>query len=123
MREAHRGLKASTLRLTRDELFLTLTLTAFANAIAGRMMLALSQLGWAGALMSLFNISVVVWFALFSALALSAPSTTEKFTRQDGLVAVITLSCVIVPLSFSSWIALTGLALYYLRTAQRGAKW
>jgi hypothetical protein len=103
--------------VSRGQIFFCVFFAAFCNGIAERAVRAVINEGWANALGSTFNISVLVWVACCVGSTLLLSSSAEPAGRMDWAVAGGAGSLLLVPISDLSWIALAGVALYAIRTS------
>jgi exosortase/archaeosortase family protein len=103
------GLRNST---TRDELFAGLCILACANGLWGRVIMAVREAGWWGAVFSL-DISTFVLFACVGAVWLMLRDKSGEVQSADLAVAVA-LIILIIPIPALGWMALTGLSVYIL---------
>jgi exosortase/archaeosortase family protein len=104
-----------TLRIsaTRDELFAGLCILACANGLWGRVIMAVREGGWQGAVFNL-DISAFVLFACVGAVWLLLHDKSGEVRRREVAVAVALVIFVILPIPALGWVALTGLSLYIL---------
>ncbi len=103
--------------VSRGELFAGLIVVGFANGVGEAMSQAVAKAGLAAALMSTFDISIIVWSAWALCIMFLLHSPTQPVSRLDGVVTALALLAVVVPAAPLSWLALTGLAIHILRTA------
>lgn len=115
---AERGEAAPGERLagpSRGEIFAGLCVLGFANGTIARASSAVAEHGTAGALLNTLGISALVWAAFFVCPALMLQGPRESPTRGDLVVGACALAAFMLPASWPSWVALTGLALHLLR--------
>jgi hypothetical protein len=105
----------------RGTLFAGLVVVGFANGLGEAMSQAVAKAGLAAALMSTFDISIIVWSAWALCIAFLLHSPIQPMSRSDGVVAAFALLAIVVPVAPLSWLALTGLAIHILRTAPRAS--
>ena len=98
---------------TRDELFAGLCILACANGLWGRVLMAVREAGWWGAVFSL-DISAIVLFACVGAVWLMLRDKSGDIRATDLAVTVVLIIFIILPIFALSWVALTGLSLYIL---------
>jgi exosortase/archaeosortase family protein len=109
-RGALAGLRNS---MTRDELFAGLCILACANGLWGRVIMAVREGGWQGAVFSL-DISAFVLFACVGAVWLLLRDRNGEIRSGDLAVAVALIIFIVLPIPALGWMALTGLSLYIL---------
>jgi exosortase/archaeosortase family protein len=98
---------------TRDELFAGLCILACANGLWGRVIMAVREAGWWGAVFSL-DISTFVLFACVGAVWLMLRDKSGEIQSADIAVAVALIILIILPIPALGWMALTGLSVYIL---------
>jgi exosortase/archaeosortase family protein len=98
---------------TRDELFAGLCILACANGLWGRVLMAVREAGWWGAVFSL-DISAIVLFACVGVVWLMLRDKSGDISAADLAVTVVLIIFIILPIFALSWVALTGLGLYIL---------
>jgi hypothetical protein len=82
---------------------------------------AVVEAGFAAALMSTFDLSVIVWSAWVISLMFLLQGPAQPVSRSDRIVAACVLLLLLVPAAPVSWLALTGLAIHVLRTVPRSS--
>jgi hypothetical protein len=100
--------------LTRGSLFAALCMLGFANGVAQSVAAAIQEAGLGEAVLRTFGVSVLVWVAAWLCPQWMAQSHDQLPTRMDLAVAAGTIPAFLLPVSWSSWIGLTGIALYLL---------
>jgi exosortase/archaeosortase family protein len=98
---------------TRDELFAGLCILACANGLWGRVIMAVREGGWQGAVFSL-DISAFVLFACVGVVWLMLRDKSGEIRSWDLAVAGALVIFIILPIPALGWMALTGLGLYIL---------
>jgi exosortase/archaeosortase family protein len=98
---------------TRDELFAGLCILACANGVWGRVIMAVREGGWQGAVFNL-DISAFVLFACVGAVWLLLRDKNGEIRSGDVAVALALIIFIILPIPALGWMALTGLGLYIL---------
>ena len=124
-----RGLVAALQHsLPRNELFAGLYIVGCANGLLGRMIQSLHFDGWTGAILAV-DVNVIVLFAAFAGVSAllgeksALPGETKDEIRAADLaVAIIFLGFVSLPIFALSWVAVTGLSLYILLSANDGSE-
>lgn len=115
------------LALSRNELFAGLSLLAFANGISERIVVAVRENGLSLALMNTFDISIIVWAACGIGIAFLLRPPGRAASSWDHVIAGLALTVLFVPVAPVSWLVLSGLSIYMIRTSspssfeQRGA--
>jgi hypothetical protein len=102
--------------LPRDQFFAGLYIVGCANGLLGRMILSANFDGWVGAALSI-DINIIVLFACFAGISALLSERPEQIRPADIAVAVVFLVFVILPIFALSWVAMTGLSLYVLLSA------
>jgi len=105
--------------LSRDQLFAGLYILGCVNGLFGRVLLALTSEGWAGLLG--VDISVIVLFACFAGFSTLLQQDREDIRSMDLAVGSLFLLLVALPIFALSWVAVTGLSLYILLSANAGS--
>jgi exosortase/archaeosortase family protein len=95
-----------------NELFAGLIVVGFANGISESATNMVLEEGLLTAVLSTFNISVLVWVALASGVSFLLRGPTLPLTRLGWIAAGIALAAILVPITPLSWLAIAGLALY-----------
>lgn len=108
-------------RLTRGDLFAGLCVLGAANGVADRVTGSVSGAGPIEAVLETFGISVLVWVALWISPSLMLEARSRAPTRADFAVAVVAVFAILLPMSWPSWIALTGIAIYLLVVTRAAA--
>jgi hypothetical protein len=98
--------------ISRAEFFAGLYILGCANGLLGRVLLALNTEGWTGLLG--VDISVIVLFACFAGISLMLEENRDQIRPADLAVGGVFLILVILPIFALSWIAITGLSLYFI---------
>jgi len=98
---------------TRDDLFGGLCVLACVNGLWGRVLMAVREGGWWGAVFSL-DISGIVLFACVGGVWLMLRDKSGEIRAADLAATVLLLIFIILPIPALSWVALTGLSLYIL---------
>lgn len=101
--------------IPRDQFFAGLYTVGCANGLLGRLLLAIKTEGWTGLLG--FDVSVIVFFALFFGISLMLSNSRDELRSADLAVAAVFLGLVMLPIFVLSWVAVTGLSLYILLLA------
>jgi hypothetical protein len=107
-------------RISRAELFAGLLIIPCVNGLAGRAIEAVRELGW-HALTAGFNVSAIVWFAVFASLRLVLRTGEGQVKALDVVVGVAVLALTAVPVPTLSWVALTLSSIYIARACPAGS--
>ncbi|MEZ0171226.1 hypothetical protein [Microvirga sp. TS319] len=107
--------------VSRNELFAGLVLLGFANGISGRVISSVVEDGIAPALLSTFNISVIVWSACAIGISFLLRGPVQPVRTFDRVITICVLVAVLMPVAPLSWLALTGLAVYIMRSSPRSS--
>lgn len=111
----------AALDVSRNELFTGLYILGCANGLLGRSILTLNLEGWMGAVMG-FDMNVIVLFACFAGVSLIAASNRDQIRTLDLVMALGFLGLVMLPIYALSWLAVAGLSLYVLFSANDHAE-
>jgi exosortase/archaeosortase family protein len=98
---------------TRDELFAGICILACANGLWGRVLMAVREAGWSGAVFNL-DISFIVLLASAACVLLLL---REKSSPIQGMDLFVTMTCIILiilPIPALGWVAITALSIYIL---------
>jgi hypothetical protein len=106
---------ASELRI--GEYFAGLFTIGCASGFASRIIHSIEEIGWADAFFRTFGISAIVWFSCGAGLALIVRDRTRGVRSLEIALGAGFVFLVILPIGALSWIAVTGLALYVLLSA------
>jgi hypothetical protein len=107
--------------LYRNWLFAGLLIVGFANGIVDRVADGLARSDVAELILNTFEISAIVWVALVVAVVFLLRSDRLAATPADSVVAAVTAAAFLIPMTPLSWIALSGFAIYTLRTSLPGS--
>ena len=105
----------------RNRLFAGLLIIGFLNGAVGRVAEGLRRGDLAEMIMNTFEISAIVWVAVIVAVVFLLRSGKLAATQADWLVATAATAGFLIPIAPLSWIALSGLAVYTLRTSPTGS--
>ncbi|QFU17883.1 hypothetical protein GDR74_17610 [Microvirga thermotolerans] len=109
--------KAGIFSLSRNELFAGLAALAFLNGISERIAMAVRENGVPAALMSTFDISIIVWAACGIGLSFLLRDPPQPVSRADRVVAALALAALLLPVVPISWLALSGLTVYIVKSS------
>jgi hypothetical protein len=109
------GRIASELR--RGEYFAGLFLLACMSGLAARIIQSVNKLGWEEALLNTFDISVIVWISWVAGVSLIFRDRTVGIRSSELALGVVCIFLVVLPVGALSWVAMTGLSLFILLTA------
>jgi hypothetical protein len=101
-------------RVSRGELFAALLTLGCVNGLGSRIIQSINRLGWAEALASTFEISVIVWLSCIVGISIILRDRTSEVHSADFAVGTGFLLLVILPIGPLSWFAVTALCLYIL---------
>ncbi len=104
-------------RVSRNQLLAGLVLIGFANGISESIIVTLTTDGLVAALWCTFNISVIVWSACAISISLLLRGPALPAERLDWIVAILAVAAFLMPIGPLSWLVLSGLAIYILRTS------
>ncbi len=107
--------------VSRNELFAGLVLLGFANGISERVISSVAQFGIAAALLSTFNISVIVWSACAISILFLLRGPVQPVRTFDWVMTTCVLVALVMPVAPLSWLALTGLAIHIMRSSPRSS--
>jgi hypothetical protein len=105
--------------ISRGEFFAALFLIACANGLVQRSIQSISEEGLAAAVLSTFDVSVIVLLACCVGITFIFHDRDENISLSDLAVGVPFLVTVALPFDKSSWFAITVLALYILVYTKR----
>lgn len=100
--------------LPRGQFFAALVAIGFANGSSEKVAKQAADLGWSGAILNTFGISVIVWGALLAVLVLLVRAAPNPFRRADIVAAVAAAVAFLIPIPDLSWLAIAGLAVHLL---------
>ena len=108
------ALRLLTAKLSRAQFFGGIFVIGCANGLASRVIQTVTEKGWAEALLSSFQISLIVWLACYVGLRLTFANHPRPITRCDLGVGIFVLSFVSLPVGGLNWFGITVLASYIL---------
>ncbi|GGF44927.1 hypothetical protein GCM10007301_00560 [Azorhizobium oxalatiphilum] len=108
-------------QLRRKDFFAALVLIGFANGLISRVLESAHNIGWFAGLMNTFDISAIVWVAIYMVPTQIWKETDAPVTRPDLVVGAICLAAFFVPIAQMSWLALSGLSIYLLCSGEKGS--
>jgi hypothetical protein len=100
--------------VTRGDFFAALFLIACVNGVVPRVIQSIGEKGFTEALLSTFDISVIVWMACFVAIKLIYQDPRDTIRNSDLAIGIPFLAIVALPVAGASWLGVTGLALYII---------
>jgi hypothetical protein len=103
--------------LSTGEYFAGLFIIGCASGFASRIIHSIEEIGWAEAFLRTFGISAIVWLSCGAGLALIVRDRTRWVHWFEIALGVGFVFLVILPIGALSWIAVTGLAIYVLLSA------
>jgi hypothetical protein len=101
-------------QVSRGELFAALLTLGCVNGLGSRIIQSVNRLGWAGALLSTFEISVIVWLSCIAGISIILRDRTSEVHSADFVVGAGFIFLVILPIGPLSWFAVTALCLHIL---------
>jgi len=112
--------------LRRGEYFAGLFILGCVSGLTSRIIQSVNRLGWADALFSTFEISLIIWISCIAGIFLIRRDRTIGVSSLELGLGAGFVALVILPVGPLSWIAVTGLSLYILvstdvPTSRRGA--
>jgi len=99
-------------QVSRGEFFAALLILGCVNGLGSRIIQSVHRLGWAGALSSTFEISVIVWLSCIAGISIILRDRKGEVRSADVAVGAGFLLLVILPIGPLSWVAVTALCLY-----------
>jgi len=99
-------------QVSRGEFFAALLILGCVNGLGSRIIQSVNRLGWAGALSSTFEISVIVWLSCIAGISIILRDRKGEVRSADVAVGAGFLLLVILPIGPLSWVAVTALCLY-----------
>jgi hypothetical protein len=112
------GLVRPETSVTRGEFFAALFLIACINGLASQIIQSVTEKGFAAALLSTFDTSALVWIACFVGINLTYQDRCDAIRNRDLAVSLPFLAIVGLPFAKSSWVGVTGLAVYIIVCAE-----
>jgi exosortase/archaeosortase family protein len=116
------------MRLSRAELFASLSIIGCANGLAGKVIKSANLRGWTNAAFGTFDISAIVVISCVCGIGLMLRSKeVDEVRSTDVAVCAVLLLLIALPVAAMAWLAVTGLSLYRLLftkvddSARRGA--
>lgn len=106
--------------LQRD-LWCALVVVGLGNGIAARAITAIGEVGWADAIYSTFDVSIIVWAACAVLLGRVWALTEAPVRRVDLAVACACTGAFLLPLGQASWVGLTLLSVHMTVSSPRGS--
>jgi len=100
--------------VARGEFFAALLILGCVNGLGSRIIQSVNRLGWADALFSTFEISMIVWLSCIAGIATILCDRTGDVRSADFAAGAGFLFLVILPIGPLSWLAVTALCLYIL---------
>jgi hypothetical protein len=100
--------------MLRNEFFAGLYILACANGLGSAVIESVNRDGWADALLSTFGISAIVFIACVAGVSSMLQEKSEEIRSADLVVGAGVLVLVILPISATSWLALSALSFYIL---------
>ena len=112
--------------IRRGEYFAGLFILGCVSGITSRVIEAINSLGWANAIFSTFQISVLIWFSCIVGITLIFQDRAAGINSLELGLGAAFVVLIILPIGTLSWIAVTGLSIYILfrrktALARRGA--
>jgi exosortase/archaeosortase family protein len=100
--------------LSRGQFFAAVVAIGFANGSSEKVAKEVTDLGWSGAILNTFGISVIVWGALLAVMVLLVRAAPDPVRRADIVAAVAAAGAFLIPIPDLSWLAIAGLAVHLL---------
>jgi exosortase/archaeosortase family protein len=107
--------------VSRNELFAGFVLLGFVNGISGRVTFSVVEYGISAALLSTFDISVIVWSACAISILFLLRGPVQPVRAFDWVVTTCVLVALLMPAAPLSWLALTGLAIHIMCSSPRSS--
>jgi hypothetical protein len=105
--------------MNRNQLFAALIVIAFANGILVRVADGFRGHGVIESLSNTLDISAIVWVSLAVGVFMLLRAPAAGLAGRDTWVAIAASLLIAIPSAPFSWLALSGAAVYFLRTNQR----
>lgn len=113
-RELHRTSFQPWTIVTRGDFFAGLFLIACVNGLVSRVIHSVIHDGLAGALLSTFGTSAIVWLACCVGITLVYQDRCDTIKKSDVVVGILLLAIVALPFGGLGWVGVTALALYII---------
>lgn len=98
--------------MDRNTYFAGLFALACANGLGSRMIESARDVGWVSAVLSTFEISVLVWISCAAGLALVVQDKGGEILVPDIILGAALMVLIVLPVGGLSWLAVTVLAVY-----------
>lgn len=105
----------------RGPFFAGLFILGFCNGVFERILGETREIPLGDAILGTFGISILVWAACWIAVSFLLRQPPAPLTRSDWIAGLAITAGTLIPSSQLSWIALTGLGLYGLRSFEAGS--
>ena len=102
----------------RSEYFSALFIIACVNGLGARVIDTVRSVGWLEATLSTYDTSAIVWVACLVGIRLVLEGHSEKIRRADLVIGMILLIPITVPVGKLSWLAISALSLYIMRSEE-----
>lgn len=107
--------------VARGDFFAGLFLIGCANGLAAHVINSVTRDGWAAALLSTFETSVIVWIAVYVGISFMFRDRSDPIRQSDLAVGIPILALVALPIAGLSWFGVTALALYIILCTNRSS--
>jgi hypothetical protein len=118
---ARSGVALSLKMMPRGEFFAALLILAYLNGLAFRALAVVTDQGWQEAILSTFGVSLIVWLAWIGGIWLLLTDRSGPIRKFDSLAGVVGLFLLWLPITGTSWLAMTALSLYIILTEEAGS--
>lgn len=109
------------LGLNRTELFLLAAVLLCANALLPTIAAGIANHGVVVSIANTFDVSAVVWAAIYIGLGFVLRMPTAPITFLDKVAIAAAILASVLPLGIATWVALSALGLYLILTGRRGS--
>ena len=108
---------SASLGAARGPLMAGLFVVGLASASTDRIYSSIVSRGWGESIANTFDISAIVWGAVWASVTLCLRNRSQPVSRLDWAAAALASLLFLMPFTVLSWVGVTGLALYVTLTS------